>query len=263
MWELKKISDEEYHSFGGLCLNNPQNSIISATLLKDIFDRGLYEVLLTPKKHSEETLKNFKTGSLLHSFILEKDEFDKNFYTGEFDPLETREQVNKDDARFLEAIRKECKIKFSELLDKKGAEVTITGTLLDVKVKAKLDKFVINSNKAYIYDLKSTNLPMEKVRKTADGKAWEVAKTIKEYHYDLQMYFYKTLVHKWLIQQEIYVDEILTILVFASKADFKVREFLLSEETLFQGGKKFEAVFNQVRDFVVNGVSAVKKYSVI
>lgn len=263
MWELKKISDEKYHSFGGLDLDNPSNSVVSASLLKDIFDRGLYEALVSDIEHSEDTLKNFKTGSLLHSFILEKDEFDKSFYIGELDPFETRELISQDDAKFLEAIRKECELKFPELLDGKGAEVTITGELMGVKVKAKLDKFVINGNSACIYDLKSTNLQMGKIRKTPDGKAWEVAKTIKEYHYDLQMYFYKMLVYEWMIQQGIHVDEIYTILVFASKTDHKVREFLLSEETLFQGGQKFEAVFGEVRDFVINGVCAVKKYSVV
>ena len=263
MWELKKISDEEYHGFGGLNIDNPPNSVISASLLKDIFDRGLYEALVSDIEHSEDTLKNFKTGSLLHSFILEKEEFDKNFYIGETDPLETRELISQDNAKFLKAIRKECEFKFPELLDGKGTEVTITGELMGVKVKAKLDKFVISGNSTYIYDLKSTSLPMEKIRKKPDGKAWEVAKIINEYHYDLQMYFYKMLVYEWMIYRGIHVDEIYTILIFASKTDYKVREFLLSEETLFQGGQKFEAVFGEVKDFVINGAKAVKKYSIV
>jgi len=262
MWELKKLSDAEYFSLGSLDINNPQEIVVNASFLKDVFNRGLYEVLVEPPCHDETTLKNFKTGSALHKYILENSSFDKEYYFGDYNPAKETQELNEKDEEFLKAIRKECELKYPELIDEKGAEVTILGEIDGIKVKAKMDKFVIKGSRAYIYDLKSTSLPLAKVKRTPDGRAWEIARQINEYHYDLQMYFYSLLVEEWLKTQNLFL-EVIPILVFASKADYKVRQFMLGAETIAKGEEKFNYTFNQVRDFVIHGAKAVNKFEIV
>jgi len=262
MWELKKISDAEYFKLGELDINNPDKIVVNASLLKDVFNRGLYDVIVEPLEHSEQTLKNFKTGSVLHKYILENSTFNEEYHFGDYNPAKTTTELNKKDEEFLKAIRKECEIKYPELLDEKGAEVAILGEINGIKVKAKADKFIITGNRAYIYDLKSTSLSLQKIKKTADGRAWEVARQIREYHYDLQMYFYSLLVEEWLKSQELYL-EVIPVLVFASKVDYKVKQFMLSPETIADGEQKFNNTFNQIQDFVLNGVKNLTKFEII
>ena len=262
MWELKKISDEEYFSLGELNIKHPKKLVVNASLLKDIFNRGLFEVLIEPTEHSETTLKNFKTGSALHKYILENSTFDKEYHFGAYNPAKDTTELNAKDEEFLKAIRKECELKFPELIDEKGAEVTVTGEIDEIKVKAKLDKFIISGNRAYIYDLKSTSLPLAKIKKTPQGKAWEIARQISDYHYDLQMYFYSLLVEEWLKTQNLFL-EVIPILVFASKQDYKVKQFMLSPETLAKGEEKFNQAFSRVREFATHGAKAVDKFEVV
>ena len=262
MWELKKLSDVEYFSIGELDINNPEKIVVNASLLKDIFDRGLYDVIVEPLEHSEQTLKNFKTGSALHKYILENSTFNKEYHFGDYNPAKSTTKLNRADEEFLKAIRKECELKYPELLDEKGAEVAILGKINQIKVKAKIDKFVIAGNRAYIYDLKSTSLPLQKIKKTPNGRAWEVARQIREYHYDLQMYFYSLLVEEWLKTQNLYL-EIIPILVFASKTDYKVKQFMLSTETIADGEQKFNHTFNQIQDFILNKTKNVNKFEVV
>jgi len=262
MWELKKISDEEYFKLGGLDISHPENLMVNASLLKDIFNRGLYDVLIEPLKHSDQTLKNFKTGSALHKYILENSTFNKEYHFGEFNPAKKTMELNSKDEELLKAIRKECELKYPELLDEKGAEVAIFGEINGIKVKAKFDKFVIAGNRAYIYDLKSTSLPLQKIKRTADGRAWEVARQIRDYHYDLQMYFYSLLAEEWLKTQNLYL-EIIPILVFASKIDYKVKQFMLSPEIIAGGEQKFNDTFGEIQNFVLNGAKAINKFEII
>ena len=100
------------------------------------------------------------------------------------------------------------------------------------------------------------------MKKTPDGRAWEIARQINEYHYDLQMYFYSRLVEEWLKTQNLFL-EIIPILAFASKADYKVRQFMLGAETIAKGEEKFNYSFNQVRNFVTYGASAVNKFEIV
>jgi len=262
MWELKKLSDAEYFSLGSLDINNPKKIVVNASLLKDVFNRGLYEVLVEPPCHDETTLKNFKTGSALHKYILENSDFFNDYHFGEYNPAKTTTELNEKDEEFLKAIRRECKLKYPELIDEKGAEVTILGEIDGIKVKAKMDKFVIKGSRAYIYDLKSTSLPLAKVKKTSEGRAWEIARQINEYHYDLQMFFYSLLAEEWLKSQNLFL-EIIPILAFASKADYKVRQFMLGAETIAKGEEKFNYSFGQIRNFVTYGASAVNKFEIV
>jgi len=253
MWELKKISDEEYFGIGDISISTPKELVVSASFLKDVYNRGLYEVLLFDKEIDDSTRKNFDIGKKLHSYILEMSEFDKKYYMSDIvDPFEDRELLEISEAAFLEAIRKECALKFPHLLDEVGAEVTIIGEINGVKVKAKLDKIVIDedSKKIYIYDLKSTSIPMGSVSRDKKGEPWEIKRAIDMYHYDLQIYFYKLLAQKWayaIFEKDFEAE---CFLVFASKADKKVRKIRLSSKTLQRGEEKYISAFDEVYAFV-------------
>jgi hypothetical protein len=264
MWKLKKETEEDYFSSYGLNVKEPKKSIVTASILKDIFNRRLLDVLLRPLEHDKNTLQNFKTGSALHKYILEGSTFENEYHFGDFNPAKKTTELNKKDEDLLKTIKKECEIKYPELLDEKGAEVTISGDYLGVNVKAKMDKMVMSSsNRVYLYDLKSTSLPMNKVKRTTDGRAWEVARQVNDYHYDLQMYFYSLLIEEWARKELNKYVEVSPILVFASKIDFGVRQFMLSPETIEQGKTKFEVTFNQVLEFVNGGLKYVNKFEVL
>lgn len=262
MWELKKISDTEYFALGELDIKDRNKIVVNASLLKEILNRGLYEVLVEPNEYDEVTLNNFKTGSALHKYILENSTFDKEYHFGEYNPAKTTIELNKKDEEFLKAIKKECELKYSEMLDEKGSEVTILGEIENIKVKAKMDKFVIKDNKAYIYDLKSTSLPLNKLKRNNYGKPWEIVKLIKEYHYDLQMFFYSYLAKEWLKSKNLYL-EIVPILVFASKNDYKVKQFMLSDEMIANGENKFYFAFNQLKEFIQEGIKTLNKFEIV
>jgi hypothetical protein len=261
-WEIKKETDEQYFSNYGLDIDQPENSIVTASLLKDIFNRGLYDVLLEPFEPDEATKKNFEIGSALHKYILEKSDFENVYHFGLENPAKDTIAIGISVQDYLERIRKECELKYPELIDEVGAEVTITGELEGVKVKAKMDKFFLKGSRAYVYDLKSIGLPIKKIKKTPDGRAWEIGRVINDYHYDLQMYFYGLLVENWLRQQGIYAD-VVTVLVFASKQDYGVKGFMLSPETIARGEEKFRNAFNQVKDFITGGVENIDRFEII
>jgi len=258
MFNLEKIADEEYRKIGRLNIQEPTQLVLNASTCKDIYDRGLYDVLLEDVEHTEETLINFKIGTEVHSCILEPSDFQKKYYIGRFNPLEERNQLK--DTEFVEKTKKQISLKFPNILNEIGAELTITGEIEGVNVKAKIDKIEVDNanNRIYVYDLKSTGLPMLKIKKGRDGKAWEIAKTISEYHYDLQMYFYSLLIELYF-EQVGKRFEIIPILVFASKTDFKVRQVRLSPETIGAGEEKFKEVFRDIKDFVNYGIKAVEK----
>ncbi len=262
MFNLEKISDEEYRQIGKLNIQNPDELVLNASTCKDIYDRGLYDVLLEDVEHSSKTHENFTIGTEFHNHILEISEFNKTHYVGKFNPADERIQVK--NSTFLKNAREQISLKFPNLLDEIGAELVITGELEGVKVKAKIDKIEVDNanNRIYVYDLKSTGLPMVKIKKGRDGKAWEIAKTISEYHYDLQMYFYSLLIELYF-EQVGKRFEIIPILVFASKTDFKVRQVRLSPETIGNGEEKFKEVFRDIKSFMNYGVKAVERNTII
>jgi hypothetical protein len=254
MTELKllKISDEEYHSLGNRNLKSPKELVSSASFFKDVHDRGLYEALLSEISFNDKTKKNMKTGTMLHEFIFEKDVFDEKYLFDGFDELNIKERVLPEVKEFLLKIREQVIKKYPYLLTDVGNEVTIYGTLFDLKVKSKIDKLVITKNKITIYDLKSTEMPLQYINKPL------LYKTINNFHYDLQMEFYKLMVQEWYSQNKDDMIPIDCILVFASKSDFEVRQIKLSEETLLKGKSKIEPIMEEVLEFVNNGT--VKKY---
>ena len=259
MLKLQKLTDADYHSVGGFNLQNPKSSVISASLLKEVYDRGLYETIISPKEIDSNLEEISKIGTLVHLAILEPSEFEKRYYIGDIDPLETRERIEPKIGEMIQAFRDEISLKYPFLADEVGAELAILGDLDGVQVKAKLDKFTIaRSGYIDIYDVKTTQLPMEKVKRDRSGRLWEIDRTIDEYHIDLQMYFYSRLVSELFAQKGQYYEARCYIL-FCSKTDLHTRLIQLSPEIIGRGEEKFGRIWDDVKEFVGSGLSVVNK----
>ena len=262
MLELKDIPDSEYFTIGSVNIQNGKELVLSASLIKEIYGRGLYETIIEKQEYSDELLATFELGTMLHSYILEYEAFNESYYFGDFNTESKKKRVPYETETFIKAIRKKCKVKFPDLLDEVGAEIAIVGDIDNIPVKCKMDKFIIKDGIAYIYDLKSTFHKMAKMKRNRDGVAWEIAKIINELNYDLQMFFYKKLVEEWLHCQGLYI-EVVTILVFASTTDEEVRMIRLSEETLGNGEEKYNQVIGDVKDFYDNGIKSVNREELV
>ena len=216
MLNIKKLSDATYHSIGGFSTSAPQDSIISASLLKEVYDRGLYETIISPKEVDSSLQQIFKIGTLTHLALLEPSEFEKFYYIGDFNPSEKRERVEPKLGEMIETFRADVSRKYPFISDEVGAELSILGDFDDVKVKAKLDKFTVAGN-GYIdiYDVKTTRLPMEKVKRDRSGRLWQIDREIDEYHIDLQMYFYSLLVSELFAQKGMHYETRCYILFFS------------------------------------------------
>ena len=259
--EIKKISDEKYHSIGGFNLQDPLSSIVSASLLKDVYNRGLYETIMDGKQEPNDKLKEiFKKGTLIHLAILEPEEFDKSYYIGKYDPIESREQIEPELAVLINSFRGDIRVKYPEISDGKGAELAIVGEYDDVLVKSKLDKMItVENGYIKIIDVKSTRLPMQKVKRDKQGRLWEISREIDEYHIDLQMAFYSKLAVEAYRQLTGKTYEVICELLFCSKADGRTRLVRLSPEKMETGNEKLGRVWNDVKEFCQFGIGRVEK----
>lgn len=261
--QLLKQTDEEYfNSSYGFNIDDSKSSVITASVLKKSYSMGLYEAIIEEEIFSEQTLDAFRRGTILHSAILEPQEFSKRYYIGDFNPVEDKEQVEDKIASLVDSIKKQINLKYPFISDSQNAEVTIIGKLDGVNVKAKIDKYSIEKDRVIIYDLKSTFLKMAKLKRDRNGALWEIKRAIDEYNIDLQLYFYKTLIEQYLQEKNILIDVICRI-VFVSTADNKARMVELSPEIIGRGEEKFKSIWQDVKNFVENGLKIVNMYEIV
>ena len=259
----KKISDRDYFSIGG---TKGDDIVVSASMLKDVYNRGLYKHLVEPFEIDDKLQEIFAIGTAFHSFILEPKEFEK-LYTFEKDPFSDRKLLDKDVKDFLELSKDKIKLLYPEFLETyKGEnglysynETVFIGEIEGVKVKGKFDRVVIDTKKKIVtvYDLKSIYKPLAKVKRDSSHKAWELKRSISEFNIDLQMAWYKKLIREYLVTT--YGDigmqfDIVCKLLFASKEDNHIQMVRLSDdEALVKGDEKVDITFGEVKNYVLNG----------
>jgi len=198
MPKLVNISDEDYFSTGEVDILNHKDLIVSNSLLKQVFQRGLFDVLLGGGQEiSDELQIIFDVGSSFHAFILEgKDVFDERYYVAEIDnALETRVRISKEDYEFITKSYDSIKLKYPELLDGESVELALFGEIDGVKTKSKFDKLVIyddgkGNGVVKIIDLKSTFLNFYKLKKNQYGESSELKRKLMMLDYDLQSHIY-------------------------------------------------------------------------
>jgi len=259
MLKIEEITEEEYHKIKGFT-PNIEDSTISASLLKDIDKRGLFEVLKNKVEHDSNTLELFRVGSLVHLFVLEPSLFVKEYYMGELNPSEDRQRVGDTDCQMLEDFKEEILKKYPYMMDEENAELAIFGKYEGLNVKAKIDKFVVENNVIKVYDVKTTGLDMAKIKKDSHGKAWELSRTINDFNYAIQMCFYAELLVE-LYRQSGYHLEYECYILFLSKTDRKARMVKLSEETIGYAKIKLDGLLTEVREYIYSG--EVEEYTLV
>ena len=243
MIRIEKLTDESYHSIQGFNKENKADSTISASLLKRVVDEGIMGAIHNEVSHDSTTLENFRIGTLIHTYLLEYEAFNEEYYIGDIDPMESRERIDTDIGNMLTAIRKDIAKKYPFFFEKGENELSIMGAYQELNVKSKIDKFYLENRKIKIFDLKSIGIALKKV------SAYELKKTILKYHYDLQLAFYADLAIEFYKQSNEYL-ECECYILFVSKIDNCTRLVRLSDETIGYGREKLTRAWHDTRNYV-------------
>jgi hypothetical protein len=252
-----KMEDKEYFNIGNIDINNPTGFVMSASLLKSIHTRDLYDVLvLNNKEYGKELRYTLDLGSAFHCFCLEKEFFDKRYYADSFEnKTDDRIFIKISDFLWIKKAHEHIKLKYPYILDDPSMnEIVVIGTIRGIPAKCKIDKIIENNNELIIIDLKSIfmNLYSTKFRRNKEGIRWNLIRYIQEVNYDLQGYFYATLVEEYLKQNK--KDKSVTFkLLFADKDEANVALYSFSQEMIQHGELKFNTLFPAIKDFYENG----------
>lgn len=275
MWQIKKISDEQYFSLGDVfdgfdCpTNRNQELIISNSFMKQIFDTNLYHRLVAGETEIDEDLQGiFDVGKAFHCFVLEHSEFDKRYIVSDTrDAASDLTRVSKADFEFIEASYNNTKLKYPYVVDEQNSELAIFGEINGVKVKCKVDKLHIEkSGKKYqsveIIDLKGVYFNPFKLKKDSTKNRWELRRKICDAGYDLQAYFYTKMVTEWLESINQHCEVTFSLLI-ASKKTYEVQKFQVGAEIMESGRLKFESVFADIQDFVLHGKCRLQENEIL
>ena len=95
MSKLINISDAEYFATGEVDILNHEDLVVSNSLLKQIFHRGLYDVLCGGGQEISDDLQEiFDLGSAFHTFLLEGGELPFHLIKKRFDALTNKTTNN-------------------------------------------------------------------------------------------------------------------------------------------------------------------------
>lgn len=264
---LKKISDEEYFKIGKVDLLQNKDLVLSASFMKQVFDKDLYEMLSKGNPKVDAKLQYiFDLGNAFHTFCLEAKEFENRYYVSDYkDSEEKRTYINSEDMDFIIKVYDNIKLKYPHILEESNYnEIAIFTNFDGVPYRAKIDKLIETDTEIHIIDLKSIWFDFygKKYRRNKDGIRWGLVKYIQELNYDLQMYCYYKSVKTYLEHNNIN-KTILTKLLFASKVSFDVKMVTLSSELLNNGREKFKTIFPEIKSFFDGGIKFVEKEEII
>lgn len=274
-FKVQNMTDKEYFSLGDIfnmleeAIYNHRYLVVSNSFLKKAYEYNLFYFLLDGYEEVSDDLKEiFKLGSGFHCYVLEHNDFKKRYIVSDaLDASEERERIGTNEFKFIEESTESIRKKYPYVMDGKNAEIVITGVIDGVPVKCKIDKLHIEIidgvfTKVEILDLKGVWFDPFKQKKTPGRDRWELRRKLSDNGYDLQAFFYKTLVEHWL--REIGQNcEVTFSLLVASKETHKVQKFLVGEEMLESGRQKFNKAWGEVSAFVEHGKKALEDYEVL
>lgn len=267
------MSDEKYFSSGDIFRDEFKKPIelhneliVSNSFLSQVFKRGLYNVLHDhEQKISDELKEIFKLGSAFHCYVLENKEFNKRYYVSDF-MIEDKEafglqRVSKDEFNFIEVCFNKIKKMYPEIITNDMNEVVITGEIDGVPVKCKIDCLIIRGHEVHIIDLKGVWYKFFSKYVAPNGDRIGLRRSLSDNNYDLQSVFYRRLVTELLEQKNMFMQPNFSLLV-CSKDDksHEVQMFRVGSDMDATGQMKFDSVWNDVRDFYLEGKESVKDY---
>lgn len=271
----KKISDEAYFKIGdifdgfGEPIDRHKELVVSNSFLKKVYETNLHHYLLDGYEEISDDLKEiFRLGSGFHCYVLEPSQFDNRYKVSDkLDASEERDRIGVTEFQFIKESAESIRKKYPYVMNEENAELYIGGEIEGVRVKIKIDRLHIEAvdgrfTKVEIIDLKGVYFNPFKQKKTPSRDRWELRKKLSSTGYDLQAYFYKTVVEAWLasIGQS---PEVSFSLLVASKETHKAQKFRVGEEMLETGREKFSIAWEEVKNFVLYGKEALEEEEVL
>lgn len=269
----KGIADSDYFVRGDIFkdefkapLDLHRELIVSNSFAVQVFNRGLYNVLHDFKREITPELQDiFRLGSAFHCYVLEHKDFYDRYYVKDFIDEDKEanglERVGSDEFRFIEICYGKVKEMYPEIINNDKNEVVITGIIDGVPVKCKIDCLIINGGEVRIIDLKGVWYSFFSKYVSPKGDRLGLRKSLCDNHYDLQSFFYGKMVGELLKQNDIHSQPTFEFLV-CSKDDksYDVQMFRVGAEMYQTGELKYEAVWDDIRDFYLDGKESVKNY---
>jgi len=274
-WQIKDVSDDAYFSVGDIFngMTNPidrhSSLVVSNSFLKSVFKTNLHHRLICGEEEIDEELQAiFDTGSAFHAYVLENKEFNKRYHVSDIlDASKETTRISTNDFKFIEEAYKNVQIRYPRMLDGEYVELAIFGEIDGVPVKCKIDKLnVVRNGDRYIsveiVDLKGVYFDPFKLKKASNGERWKLRNMLSDIGYDLQCYFYTRMVEEYFASCGVHCEISFSLLV-ASKETYEVQKFRIGHEMYDSGKQKFDSVWNDVRDFVLNGKDSLSDEEVL
>ena len=265
MFKLVDIEDKDYFAKGDIWdgfltpLERNKEWVVSASKLKQVYKTNLYDLVLPQiKVAKKEDNRALLFGSAFHCYCLETSEFYNRYEVTDGASIADNKQIiTLSEFDIIQKLYKNLEVKYPELLDCKNTEKAIFGEIDGVKVKCKIDKFKItqkgDSYHVEIRDLKSVFYSPYGLGRGKNGERTKLIYALKDLNYDLQAYFYLKIATAWVKEWK-QTDNVTGSfhLDVCSKEDLSVQSYKLSEEFIYSGNLKFNNIWDEVTDFILN-----------
>lgn len=266
---LAKMLDKVYFMIGKINIFKHKDLVVSASFLKNVFVKDLYEVLLKGSPKIDAELQYvFDVGSAFHCFCLEANYFLERYYVADYkNEFEDTNKIyiNSIDYEFITECYNNIKLKYPYILDESNMNEVVVLTKFDgIPYRAKIDKLIDTGREILVIDLKSVWFDFygKKYKRNGEGLRWGLIKYIKELNYDLQGYAYWKAITLYLEAEK--VDKpVFFSLLLASKETYAVKLIRFSPEMLASGKEKFDLIFPEIKSFYDGGYEFVVKDEII